>query len=285
MADSDSFDFNLENHIAGDVGEKVRTIISAAEATAAVIKREAEQEAEARRRLAEAERARYLESARSEVDELVRQRVARMGELSESLIQGAERLLSQLGDAQQVRRQFELAVSSLAQAAEQLTVETRAGWASRPAATSAPAAEPPVEAQAAPSFAAPAAGPAEAVTPEPDPVAVEPEPEPAADEPVVAEIVPEPAADEPSTAAEPVEPAADEATEPHLREVVANGDATPDRESDDDTLAARLVALQMAVAGSPRGEVEEHLRVTFDLDDTTTILNDVFGAEAPPFAR
>jgi hypothetical protein len=276
VADSDSFDFNLENHIAGDVGEKVRTIISAAEATAAVIKREAEQEAEARRRLAEAERARYLESARSEVDELVRQRVARMSELSDSLIQGSERLLSQLGDAQQVRRQFELAVSSLAQAAEQLTIETRAGWAGRPAAQ-APAATPPVEAQAA----APTAEPAETVTPEPEPEPVAVEPEPAAEEPVVAEVVPEPAADEPSPVAEPVD---DEATEPHLREVPANGDASS-RESDDNTLAARLVALQMAVAGSPRGEVEEHLRVTFDLDDTTSILNDVFGAEAPPFAR
>jgi hypothetical protein len=41
----------------------------------------------------------------------------------------------------------------------------------------------------------------------------------------------------------------------------------------------------MAVAGSPRGEVEEHLRVTFALDDTTSILNDVFGTEAPRFAR
>jgi hypothetical protein len=48
----------------------------------------------------------------------------------------------------------------------------------------------------------------------------------------------------------------------------------------DDMLAARLVALQMAVAGSARDEVEAHLRKTFELDEPGTILNDVFGAES-----
>jgi hypothetical protein len=87
---------------------------------------------------------------------------------------------------------------------------------------------------------------------------------------------------------EPDEPRADEPTP--LRSAsddgAPNGDSSSSAdEKDDDTLAARLVALQMAVAGSPRGEVEEHLRVTFALDDTTSILNDVFGTEAPRFAR
>jgi hypothetical protein len=49
------------------------------------------------------------------------------------------------------------------------------------------------------------------------------------------------------------------------------------REPDDDQLAARLVALQMAVAGADRGEVAGHLRVNFDLSDPTSILDDVFG--------
>jgi hypothetical protein len=48
----------------------------------------------------------------------------------------------------------------------------------------------------------------------------------------------------------------------------------------DDMLAARLVALQMAVAGSARVEVEEHLRKTFALEEPGSILNDVFGAES-----
>jgi hypothetical protein len=274
VADSENFDFQLEHHIAGDVGERVRTIISAAEATAQVIKREAEQEAESRRRLAEAERTRYLEAARAEIDDLVRQRVARINELSESLVEGAERLLSEFADAHQLRRQLDRTVGSLAEAAEQLAAEGRSGWSVR--------------------TPAPGPGPAEREAMREREAAGEPEPRFTREEPpaaeVVAETVIEPVPD-PVVEAAP-EPEAREserdggeaaAERPRLREVPPNGDSGS--EKDDDTLAARLVALQMAVAGSPRGEVEEHLRVTFDLDDTTSILNDVFGTEAPPFAR
>jgi hypothetical protein len=48
----------------------------------------------------------------------------------------------------------------------------------------------------------------------------------------------------------------------------------------DDMLAARLVALQMAVAGSARDEVEDHLRKAFSLEEPGKILNDVFGTES-----
>ncbi len=41
---------------------------------------------------------------------------------------------------------------------------------------------------------------------------------------------------------------------------------------------ARLVALQMAVAGTSREEVEAHLRRGFGLEDPHPILDDVFGA-------
>src|SRR5205823_4448256 len=51
----------------------------------------------------------------------------------------------------------------------------------------------------------------------------------------------------------------------------------PDRREADEQLSARLVALQMAVAGGARGEVEVHLQRTFDLEDLTSILDDVFG--------
>ncbi|MBA2506713.1 MAG: hypothetical protein H0V29_12365 [Thermoleophilaceae bacterium] len=41
---------------------------------------------------------------------------------------------------------------------------------------------------------------------------------------------------------------------------------------------SRLVALQMAVAGTGREEVEVHLRRAFGLDDPAPILDDVFGS-------
>ena len=45
-----------------------------------------------------------------------------------------------------------------------------------------------------------------------------------------------------------------------------------------DLSAARLVAIEMAVAGRTRDEVDEQLRDAFDVDDTRALLDDVFGA-------
>ena len=54
--------------------------------------------------------------------------------------------------------------------------------------------------------------------------------------------------------------------------------AQPTRaEEDHQLLGARLVALQMAVAGGNRGEVEAHLIRAFDLPNPQSILDDVFG--------
>jgi hypothetical protein len=249
VPEPENFDY-LEDHISGEIGERVRGIISAAESAAEVIRHEAEQEIAARKRLAEAERARYLDAARHEADELLRRRIQRMSELSEALIEGAERLLGRIDGAQDLRVQLDGAVASLAEAAERLANESRG-----------------------------AAPPQREPQPEPAPARAEPvvrrEPEPEPDAGVDAEIV-----------LEDVEVADDE--EPRLRpapepaEAAANGDrhAGIDAEADD-VLAARLVALQMAVAGSPRGEVEEHLRSNFAVEDTTSILNDVFGTDVP----
>ena len=49
--------------------------------------------------------------------------------------------------------------------------------------------------------------------------------------------------------------------------------------------AARLVALQMAVAGGNRSEVEGHLRRAFDLDSPQSILDDIFGEGTGPDSR
>jgi hypothetical protein len=52
----------------------------------------------------------------------------------------------------------------------------------------------------------------------------------------------------------------------------------PAAASPDQALGARLVALQMAVAGGNRGEVEAHLRRAFELSDPGDILDDIFGS-------
>ena len=244
MPDPENFDY-LEDHISGEIGERVRSIISAAESTAGVIRQEAEQEIASRKRLAEAERARYLDSARHEADDLLRRRIARISELSEALVEGAERLLGRIEGAQDLRRELDRTVGLLAQAAERLANESRS--------VAGPVAPEPT--------------PAPAPAPAPTPVTA-PEAEAEAEEIIDAEVADD---DEPRLrpAPEPVEAAAN------------GGGHAPDDAEEDDVLAARLVALQMAVAGCPRGEVEEHLRSNFAVEDTTSILNDVFGTDVP----
>jgi hypothetical protein len=44
--------------------------------------------------------------------------------------------------------------------------------------------------------------------------------------------------------------------------------------------SARLVAIEMAVAGGSREEVGRHIRAAYDLADVEALLDDVFGAEA-----
>ena len=67
-------------------------------------------------------------------------------------------------------------------------------------------------------------------------------------------------------------------TEPADGEPAAAGPAEPAVAGRRDLSAARLVAIEMAVAGRTRDEVDDHLRTAFDVDDTRALLDDVFGA-------
>jgi DivIVA domain-containing protein len=94
--------------------------------------------------------------------------------------------------------------------------------------------------------------------PEPAPVAV-PEPEPAPLQ-VVPDPEPEPAA-EPAAKAKAVEPEP-EPQPPVTREAAPEG--------------ARLIALNMALSGTPREETARYLRENFELDDADGLLDDVY---------
>lgn len=49
--------------------------------------------------------------------------------------------------------------------------------------------------------------------------------------------------------------------------------------------AARLVAIEMAVGGASRADVETHLLARFGVDDPAPLLDDVFGAESHASSR
>src|SRR5437764_1116071 len=83
-------DVYAEESISDEIGERVRSVLAAAESAATAIRHEAEQQAQSKRRAAETEAHRVLEDARHEADALLEERIKRISELSDSIIEGAE---------------------------------------------------------------------------------------------------------------------------------------------------------------------------------------------------
>lgn len=251
-------------HLAPEVAERVRAVLSAAEAAAGAVRHEADRSAQTRRRMAEEEAQRYLDDSKRQADDYLQERLRRISELSDGILERAESIVARLDRAEEVRRQLQGLVVSLGQTAEQLAADAAASYPrAKPMSQSAPAR--PVERREP----YPAAPPEPLRSPEPvfEP---EPAPEPVAETEPVMEA--EPVVDE-TRRVRPVPEPADEGG--GVVEFRRGG--TRAASDGDDQLAARLVALQMAVAGGDRGEVEAHLRQSFDLSDPSAILDDVFG--------
>ena len=235
------------HEMASEVSERIRAVIGSAEAAANAVRHEAEQKAAVKRRIAEEEAHRIVEDARREAEALIQERIRRISELSDAVVERGEQIVSRLDRAEEVRHQLQDLADALGESAEELARELSDGEG---VATREPAAE-----------------------------------EEEVVDATVVEAVPEPAEEEPESDEDQAEANADEASEATLSEVVdldeqrgedAEEEPAGDPE-DDDRLGIRLVALQMAVAGGNRGEVEEHLRRTFDVTDLSAILDDVFG--------
>ena len=245
---------------ATEVTEQVRALLSAAEGTAKAIREEAEQEAQNRRREAEAEALLFVEEARRQADALVADRRRQIGDLSDSLIERAQAVLERLERADAVRGQLQSLVGALGQAAERIAAE-ESGEFGGPRLVG--------DAANAPTkrFQRPAAG--EQGTP----------------------AAPEGSQAEGAQAGDDGSPDGEKADdEPHPDPLPELRDEDPAQDGEDASAAdgldgSRLVALQMAVAGSTRAEVGAHLEVTFGLSDPDAILDDVFGEGTPSEAR
>ena len=295
MNERDDTNLSPEESISDEISERVRSVLAAAEGAAQAIRHEAEQQAQISKRATEAERQRYLEDARAEAEALLQERMKRISELSDQLIQDAEAILMRIEGALEVKRQLETMVHALARAAEELAAESGSGDAPPPPRPVAADDEPAPRMRAVPEPEEPHEEPESAVVTElRTPQQEEPE-RPAEAEPVPdaePEAAKADAEDEDVEVVDAVEvvdesePASPSPVE-RLRQAASragNGEPEPQPEArnfdGDDMLAARLVALQMAVAGSARVEVEAHLRSTFAMDDPGAILNDVFGQES-----
>lgn len=240
-----------EGSIASEVSVEVASIVAAAENAAAAIRQRAEVEAQARVREADARARSVLAEATAEADRLVVDRLRRISELSDSVVERAATVVDQLDHADEVRRQLNGLLMGLAKTAERVAREL--GTEQRPEP------EPP---RGEPGL------PADAPAPRPPSLAVEASiPPPAA---LAAEASAPPAAQVVELHRTPaVEPPPEQEPMRHDEPLSADDAAAGD--------AARLVALQMAVAGSTRGEVAEHLQRAFAIEQPHPILDEVFG--------
>ncbi len=254
------------SRLGADLAAHVEAIVHAAEREA----RAAEQAIAEHRRSAEEEVRRYLAAARLHIDADTAARAARI----ETLSAAARRLADELTDAVTALTR-ELNADDRDAAAR----VTRAPWP----ATAPAAAEPP----------APATAPASAVreppAPEPTWSRIE-EPEAAAPTPSAAARVggaaeddfATPLAESPRAATGPARHAAGpEDVESPSDSGNSNGNAEPPQVPS----AARLVAIEMAVGGSSRAEVERHLRAQLGVAEPQPLLDDVFGAASTAGSR
>jgi hypothetical protein len=212
-----------EESVSGELGERVRALVAAAEGMAAAVRSDADSYAEARRREADTEAERRLREASEQADGLLAERLARISELSDGILERAEGVARALGEA-----------------AAQMSAELGQVRGQRSEVI-----EPQPE--------APDTRPPTRDTPEED------------DHPMADEV-------------RPLRPPSEAAPRP-LRSVAR---AHVPRSAAETRLEdARLVALQMAVAGRTRDEVSAHLRAAFEVEDPEPILDHVFAEGFP----
>ena len=247
-----------ERPLAADVGERVTAVLRAAEEAASAMRHDAEQQVQAKRRAAEEEILRYTEEKRREADELLASRLRRISEVSDDLIARGEALLVQLSGAEDLKERLQAAVTALGEAADALAREMSS--AGRPSLS---------------------------VVRDDEPQAGGAEPEEGA-EAHVTDAPAEPTRERETPEMSPLERLKAAGSRPDEQSAVERRGRFPGEPSeaaptpaDDRLLGARLVALQMAVAGSTRDEVDSHLRREFELDDPGGILDEVFGKTTP----
>jgi DivIVA domain-containing protein len=230
--------------LAGQASDRIRSIVEAAEATAAEIERQAEDQARETRASAEAEVADERETATRDA----REYVARVAEATTALQARVSEMEGELGSLLESVRTGANRLSSDLQLLDGQMAEIRDGGVPHPAAAA------PVEEPEAEPLEEPEAEPLdeeELIVEEEATVIVVEEDEPIAEEPVVEELVVQ-------------EPVAEEAAPD------GNGDRAEDAEG------ARLVALNMALNGTPREETDQYLAEHFALDNRTTLLDEVY---------
>jgi len=299
--------------LASAASDQVRAIVEAAENSAAQIQRQAEEEAQEIR----ADAASEAQATREQATGQAREYVGKVSESTAVMLQRLDAMESELSalidtlrtGSNRLNADLQLLEGNLVEVTEAVTPrpkfepEVPGETISEPAgyAASEPAGG---FGEAVTDAGEPAAGVAEpGVETITEPVAHEPEPaaheaEPAAHEAEPASEVAEPAHElggygepsaygetasytEPAAHAESTahdEPAAGVAEPAAAGEPAEAGGATASEAVSDDTEGARLIALNMALNGTPREETDRYLAENFQLADRAGLLDEVYAS-------
>ena len=228
--------------LASSASEQVRAIVEAAESTAAEITREAEADAAEIKAEASSEAA----ATRDQASTQARDYVSKVSESTAVMLQRLDAMESELGALIESLKTGSNRLNADLQLLEGNLVEVRDSVSPRPA----------FEPDPAPSAPA-ASSPAAATTP---PSRV---------------VRPSPAAEPPAAATVAEEPYEEELYED---DYVAEQTAAGAADGDDDTEGARLIALNMALDGTPREETDKYLAENFTLSDRAALLDEVYSS-------
>ncbi|MFL5829563.1 MAG: DivIVA domain-containing protein [Solirubrobacteraceae bacterium] len=249
--------------LASSASEQVRAIVEAAETSAADIQRQAEEEAQEIR-------AEAVDEARSTREQATAQARDYVGKVSESttvMLQRLDGMESELGAL----------IESLRTGANRLNADLQLLEGNLTEVSGAVAPRPRFEAETAPASAEPAAVDTSAAA---DTSALaEPDVEPLGAGPVADA---EPPLYEPEPAASNGADLTEEASVAPAGEVEAGEEAdlgtAATVAAPDDTEGARLIALNMALNGTPREETERYLAENFELADRDGLLDEVYAS-------
>jgi DivIVA domain-containing protein len=233
--------------LASTASDQVRAIVEAAETSAAEIQRQAEQEAQEIRSEASVE----AQSTREEATAQAQEYVGKVSESTAAMLQRLDAMESELGalveslrtGSNRLNADLQLLETNLADVRESVAPSARFEPGSR--------GEPELALETEPGGA------------------VEPPP---------AELAPDEVA-EPAVALEGEEVLAIEVEEVLVEDAGASANASEAAEDGgDDTEGARLIALNMALNGTPRDETERYLAENFELADRDGLLDEVYAS-------
>ncbi len=230
--------------LAAAASDQVRAIVEAAENSAAEIQRQAEEEARDIRQDASSEAQATRDSATSQA----RDYVGKVSESTAVMLQRLDAMETELSGLVESLRTGGNRLNADLQLLEQNLGDVRDSVSPRPRFEPEPG--------GSAGFSEPAPAVQEA------PLSYE---EPVASEPAYGES----AYEEPAAAQEPYQPAGETELEAVAAEVEVGGD---------DTEGARLIALNMALNGTPREETDRYLAENFQLSDRDGLLDEVYAS-------